>query len=81
MMARAVKSFILYAPNSKNLILYRLGVQIPLPNLFQLGLKSKMKMYLEQRRQAMLQLHLSDKQFYCPPSCDLYWMFNGDDKE
>ena len=29
------------------------------------GIKSRMKMYLEQRRQAVLQLHLSDQQFYC----------------
>ena len=29
------------------------------------GVKSRMKMQLEQRRQAMLQLYLSDQQFYC----------------
>ena len=31
----------------------------------------------EQRRHAMLQLHLSDQQFYCLLRCDLYWRFNG----
>ena len=36
------------------------------------GVKLRMKMYLEQRRQAMLQLHLSYQQFYCPLRCDLY---------
>ena len=33
-------------------------------------------MYLEQRRQAMLQLHLGDQQFYCLPWCDLYYRFD-----
>ena len=28
------------------------------------SVKSKMKMQLDQRRQAILQLHLSDQQFY-----------------
>ena len=32
---------------------------------------------MEQRRQAMLQLHLSDQQFYCVLRCDLYQRFDG----
>ena len=36
------------------------------------GVKLRMKMQLEQRRQAMLQLHLSYQQFYCLLRCDLY---------
>ena len=36
------------------------------------GVKLRMKMLLEQRRQAMLQLHLSYQQFYCLLRCDLY---------
>ena len=35
------------------------------------GIKSRMKMQLEQRRQALLQLHLSDQQFYCLVGCAL----------
>ena len=31
-------------------------------------------MHLEQRRQAMLQLHLSDQQFYCLLRYDLYYI-------
>ena len=41
------------------------------------GVKSKMKMWLEQRRQAMLQLHLSDHKFYCLLRYTLYWRFDG----
>ena len=37
-------------------------LRLSLPNPL---IKSSMKMYLEQRRQAMLQLHLSDRQFNC----------------
>ena len=36
------------------------------------GVKLRMKMSLEQRRQAMLQLHLNYQQFYCLLRCDLY---------
>ena len=42
---------------------YRLVLQLSLPNPLNPGLKSRMKMQLEQRRQAMLQLHLSHQQF------------------
>ena len=34
-------------------------------------------MQLEQRRQAMLQLHLSDQQIYCLLRCNLYLMFDS----
>ena len=40
-------------------------LRMSLPNPLKPDVKSRMKMYLEQRRQAMLQLHLSDRQFYC----------------
>ena len=49
-----------------------LVLKSPLPNPLKLGVKSRMKIELEQRRQAMLQLHLSDRQFNCPPMCVLY---------
>ena len=38
-----------------------LVLQLSLSDPLKPGIKSRMKMYLEQRRQAMLQLHLSDK--------------------
>ena len=50
----------------------RLVLQLPLPNPLKPGIKLRMKMKLEQRRQAMLQLHLSDQQFYCLLRCVLY---------
>ena len=50
---------------SQNLKYSRLVLQLPLPNPLKPGVKSRMKMWLEQCRQAMLQLHLSDRVFYC----------------
>ena len=47
---------------SQNLNDSRFVLQFSLPNPLRPGAKSKMKMQLEQRRQAMLQLHLSDQQ-------------------
>ena len=41
------------------------------------GVKSRMKMQLEQRRQGMLQLHLNNQQVYCLLSCDLYERFDS----
>ena len=41
-------------------------LQSSVPNPLRPGVKSRMKMWLEQRRQAMLQLHLSDQQFNLP---------------
>ena len=43
----------------RNLNVSRLVLQLSLRNLLKPSVKSGMKMYLEQRRQAMLQLHLS----------------------
>ena len=57
---------------SPNLNVSRLVLQLSLPNPMKPGVKSRMKMQLEQRRQAMLQLHLSDRQFCCLLRCDLY---------
>ena len=45
---------------SQNLNVSRLDLQLPLLNPLKPGIKSGMKMKLEQRRQAMLKLHLSD---------------------
>ena len=50
---------------SPNLNVSRLVLQLSLPNPMKPGVQSRMKMQLEQCRQAMLQLHLSDWQFYC----------------
>ena len=54
-----------------------LFLPLSLSNPLKSGVKSRMKMLLEQRRQAMLQLHLSDQQFYCLPRCSLYYRFDG----
>ena len=43
-----------------------LVLQLSLSNPLRPGIKSRMKMCLEQRRQAMLQLHRSDQQFLLP---------------
>ena len=50
----------------------RLVLQFSLSNLLKPGIKSKMKMYLEQSRKAMLQLHLSDQQLNSVLKCILY---------
>ena len=55
---------------SKNLNVSHLVFQLPLSNPLNPGVKSRIKMQLEQRRQAML--HLSDLQVYCLLGCDLY---------
>ena len=49
---------------SQNLNDSRLVLQLPLPNPLESGVKSRMNMGLEQHRQAMLQLHLSDQRVY-----------------
>ena len=49
---------------SPNLNVSRIVLQFSLPNPMMPTVKSRMKMSLEQRRQAMLQIHLSDRQFY-----------------
>ena len=50
---------------SQNLNVSRPVLQLSLCIILEPGVKSRMKMQLEQRRKAMLQLHLSDQQFYC----------------
>ena len=45
-------------------------LQLSLLNPLKSGVKLRMKMLLEQHWQAMLQLHLSDQQFYCLLRCD-----------
>ena len=49
-----------------------LVLQLSVPNPLKPSVKSIMKMLLEQRRQAMLQLHLSYRQLYCQLRCVLY---------
>ena len=61
----------------QNLNVSLLVLQLSLRNPSKPGVKSRMKMQLEQRRQAMLQLHLSDQQFHCLLRCDLYHRFDG----
>ena len=43
----------------------RFILQLSLPDPLKSDVRLGMKMYLEQRRQAMLKLHLSDQQFHC----------------
>ena len=62
---------------SKTLNVSCLVLQLSLPSTLKSGIKWRMKMQLEQRRQAMLQLHLSDQQFHCLVGCDLYERFYG----
>ena len=50
----------------------RTVLRLSLPNPLKPDVKSRTKMQLEQRRQAMLQLYLSDRQFYCQLRCVLY---------
>ena len=52
------------SPLIQNLNVSRLVLQLSLCQPWEPVVKSRMKMQLEQRRQAMLQLHLSDKQFH-----------------
>ena len=54
---------------SSNLNVSRLVFQLYLPNPLKQGVKSEMKMSLEQRRQTM---NLSDQHFYCLLTCNLY---------
>ena len=53
----------IWLTKSQHLKVSCLALQLSLPHPLKLGFKSRMKMYLEQRRQAMLQLHLSDQNF------------------
>ena len=56
----------------QNLNVSRFVLRFSLPDLLKPGVKSRMKMTLKQRRQAMLQLHLSAQQFSCLLRCGLY---------
>ena len=60
----------------QNLNVFSRVLQLALPNPLKPGVKLRMNMKLEQRRQAMLQLHLSDQQVYCLLSCVLYYRFD-----
>ena len=62
---------------SPNLNASSLGLQLSVHNILKPGVKWRMKMWLEQRRQAVLQLHLSDQQFNCLLKCVLYWRLDG----
>ena len=55
----------------------RLGFQLSLRNILKPSVKWRMKMQLEQCRQVMLQLHLSDRQFNCLLKCVLYYRLEG----
>ena len=46
-------------------------------SLLKPGVRSSMKMQLEHRRQVILQLHVSNQQFYCILRCDFYRRFYG----
>ena len=71
------KIFNISGTESPNLNVSCLVLQLSWPNPMKPGVKSRMKMLLEQPRQAMLQLHPSDRQFYCLIRCDLYQRFDG----
>ena len=63
-----VKSLVSAAPNPfsiPKLKCSHLVMQLPLPYPLKPCVKSRMNVQLEQRRQSMLQLHLSDQQVYC----------------
>ena len=53
----------------QNLNVSRLVLHLSLPNSLMPGVKSRMTMWLEQRRQALLQLYLSDQLCYCLLRC------------
>ena len=61
---------------SQNLNFSRLDLQSSLSNPLEPCFKSIMKMQLEQRRQGILQLHLSDQEFHCLLRCALYQRFD-----
>ena len=58
---------------SPKINIFRLVLQSSLSNSLKPGVKSRIKMYLEQR----WQLHLSGQQFHCLRRCDLYQRFQG----
>ena len=50
---------------SQNLNVFSLVLQLSLYNILKPGVKSRIQMWLEQRRQVMLKLQLSIQQCYC----------------
>ena len=63
---------------SQNLNVCRLVLHLSLPNPC---VRSRMKIQLEERRQAMLQLHQSDQQVYCLLSCSLSLRWRNNDRD
>ena len=61
---------------SQSLKVSCLILQLSLPNPYKPGVELGMKMYLEQCRQPILQLQLSDQEFYCQLRGDLYKRFD-----
>ena len=61
--AKCKPSNLLYKLHQKSQNLNVSRLLLSLPNPLKPGVKSIMEMQLEQRRQAMLQLHLSDQKF------------------
>ena len=57
---------------SENLNVSRLGLKFVFARYIETTFKGRMKMQLEQHRQEMPQLHLSDRQFNCLLKCVLY---------
>ena len=57
---------------SQNLTVSCLVLQMSMRIILKPGVQSRMEMFLKQRRQAMLQLHLSDQQFDYLLRCALY---------
>ena len=57
---------------SWNFNVSRLFLHLSFPNPLNPCIKKRIKKLLKQRWQAMLQLHLSDQQFYCLTRCGLY---------
>ena len=53
----------IWCTKSQDLNVSYFALQLSLPNPLKPGVKSRMKLWLEQGRQAMLQLHLNEQQF------------------
>ena len=66
---------------SQNLNASYLSLQSSLRNILKPGVKSRTKIKMEQRRQATLQLHLSDQQFNCLQSASYIIDLTVDNKD
>ena len=64
--------YIVQANNNENVKPLPLVLYLSLTNQLKPGVELRMKMQLEQCSQVMLQLHLSDQQFYCLIRCNLF---------